>query len=674
MAMGKINSLGVGSGVLSHDVIDKLREADEKAMIRPIERKMEKNIEQQTTLEEIKTLIATSRASAKILGDYSTYLGREATSSSKAVEANVTGGTPPQTIKIEVEQLAQGDINEFGMRFESRESTFSDNDVKLSFFTQGKKYDIDIKGGMTVGDVAQLITDETDGEVMGIMMKTGGSKPYQLMLNSKGMGDKSRIYFGTILQAKIPERDLDLNETDFNLTLLDKNGAEKTINIPFKTDGKTNNSLALKEAILDALRNNNDFKDLVDSSINIGLGEDGKNLIINDMRGYEIKIGGEKAGTLGFESLESKNEPLAQSSKQVKAGKLNGVINIGSVPLDLAKMTKEKNSSEDNAKIIAEAIENIAGMHAKTDGKGNLILTSEVGEIKISAGNDAGKNAITDIGLQAGTIQGYAKLQDSLFKIKNIQRGEDAHFTYNGARISRPSNEVDDVIAGISLKLKEQTDPGKPAIITISRDNEAIIEQVKEFVKSYNELIPKLNESTRFDEDTKIAGIFNGVSDIRTIRGNLNNIISYSEFKKDGILSLTNYGISLNDKGVMLLDESKLSNEINSNPTQTEEFFYGQDKVDSRGNDEHIDGVFNKIDKFFAGLVDGSNARLELFGSSLERDAKTLQKDKKSANELLDTRYDTMAQRFAAYDNQIAKTKNAFGSVQMMIDQSVAKK
>ena len=80
MAMGKINSLGVGSGVLSHDVIDKLRDADERAMIKPIERKMGRNIEKQTTLEEIKTLIATSRASAKILGDYSTYLGREATS------------------------------------------------------------------------------------------------------------------------------------------------------------------------------------------------------------------------------------------------------------------------------------------------------------------------------------------------------------------------------------------------------------------------------------------------------------------------------------------------------------------------------------------------------------------------------------------------------------------
>ena len=41
---------------------------------------------------------------------------------------------------------------------------------------------------------------------------------------------------------------------------------------------------------------------------------------------------------------------------------------------------------------------------------------------------------------------------------------------------------------------------------------------------------------------------------------------------------------------------------------------------------------------------------------------------------MLDTRYDLMAQRFAAYDSQISKTNNAFNSVQMMIDQSVAKK
>lgn len=671
---GRINSLGVGSGVLSYDVIDKLREADEKAMIRPIERKMEQNVEKQTALTEIKTLVSSLRAPAKVLSDYSSYLGRTTNVNSDAIKATVSSGVPIQDIKIDVHQLAQGDINEVGGKFESRESVFSENDVNLSFYTQGRNYTIAIKGGMSVGDVAQLVTDETNGEVTGLVMKTGGSKPYQLMLNSKGMGDESRIYFGTTMTTSIStDKQLDLGEGDLTLKLTDKNGNEQSLDIRLKTDGTGDSALAIKEAIREAIESNSELKDLLDSEINVGLDKDGKGLVLNDLRGHAIVVEGAQASALGFKN-QATQEPLIESSTAVKAGKLSGVVHIGSVPLDLAKMTKDKNTSEQNAQIIAEAIENIAGMHAKTDGTGKLTLTSEVGEIKIQAKDDAGKQAVQDLGLRTGVIQGYSKLQDSLFKIKNIQQGQDALISYNGAQISRPSNEINDVVGGVSMSLQSTTEPGKPAIISIGRDDANIIEQVKEFVKAYNELVPKLNETTRYDEDTSIAGVFNGVSDIRTIRSSLNSIISFSELVDGKLASLVNYGITLNDKGVMFLDESALTSTIAADPKAAEEFFYGRDKQDNFGKETHIDGVFTKIDKFLAGLADGSNSRLEAFGSSLERDAKTLQKDKKSATELLDTRYEAMANRFAAYDSQIAKTKNAFGSVQMMIDQSVAKK
>ena len=39
---------------------------------------------------------------------------------------------------------------------------------------------------------------------------------------------------------------------------------------------------------------------------------------------------------------------------------------------------------------------------------------------------------------------------------------------------------------------------------------------------------------------------------------------------------------------------------------------------------------------------------------------------------MLDARYDTMQQRFASFDEQIAKANNSFNAVQMMIDQAAA--
>lgn len=676
--MGKLSSLGIGSNVLNYDVIDKLKKADEKTMIAPIDKKMETNVEKQKELVEVKSLISNLKTPAKNLSDSAPYMARTSNVTGDAIKASVSAGVPIQDIKIDVESLAQGDINEVGTKFSSRDDAFSDRDVKLKFYTNGRNYTVDIKAGMSVGDVAQAITDTTKGEVNGIIMKTGGSKPYQLMINSKNTGEASKIYFGSTLSSDpISDKPIDLAEGDFVLTLKDKNGNDQSINIiSDMKDGMTSQDKAqsLREAIKEAISKNSDTKDLLDSDINVGLSDDGKSLVLNDRRGYEIKLSGKKLSELGFNQTQSPEDDLLTSSITVKPGQLEGIVSFGSVPINLAKMTKKGNTSEQNAKLIAEAIENIAGMHAKTDGNGKLILNSEVGEINITSKDAKGTQAIQDLGLKQGLIQGYSKLEQDLFKFKNLQSASDAKFAYNGVSVTRPTNEINDVISGVSLTLQGTTEPGKPAIISIGRDNQVIIDNIKEFVKAYNELVPKLDEVTRYDPETKIAGIFNGVSDIRTIRSSINNVFSQTMGGGADLQSLMQYGLSLDDKSKMSLDEAKLSSAINANPQKVQDFFYGTDKKNFEGREIHQDGIFVNLNKLLSGLVDGSNAKLKVYEESLDRDAKNLTKDKASAMDLLKTRYDIMSERFAAYDGQIAKANNAFNSVQMMIDQSVSKK
>lgn len=676
--MGKLSSLGIGSNVLNYDVIDKLKKADEKAMINPIDRKMEQNVEKQKELVEIQTLIANLKVPVKDLSDYSPYIARTTNVTGDAVKASVSSGVPIQDIKIDIESIAQGDINEVGTKFSSRDDAFSDNDAKLSFFTNGKNYTIEIKAGMSVGDVAQAITDSTNGDVLGIVMKTGGSKPYQLMINSKNTGEANRIYFGSTIASKpISQKSIKLDEGDFTLTIKNKSGQDQTLNILSNLEENATSQdkiQALKNAIEEAIQGDSDTKNMLGEAINVGVSDDGKSLVINDKRGHQILLGGKKISELGFDTTQSSKDDLIKSDIAVKSGLLDGVINIGTVPLDLSKMTKKSNTSQQNAEIIAEAIENIAGMHAKTDGNGRLILNSEVGEISIIPKDAQGTQAIKDLGLRQGKILDYSRLEDEVLKFKNIQKASDAKFTYNGATISRPSNEVDDIIRGVNFTLQNTTEVGKPAVISIGRDNQVIVDKLRDFVKAYNELMPKLDEVTRYDPESRVAGIFNGVSDIRMIRSEINRAFSYTVGAGADMQSLVKYGFSLNDKGNMSLNESQLQAAINENPQKVQDFFYGTDKKNISGKEFYQEGVFVKFDKVLADLVDGSNAKLRVYGENLERDARSLQKDKKSAADLLKTRYDIMADRFAAYDGQIAKANNSFNSVQMMIDQSVAKK
>ncbi|MBH0307636.1 flagellar filament capping protein FliD [Helicobacter pylori] len=684
MAIGSLSSLGLGSKVLNYDVIDKLKDADEKALIAPLDKKMEQNVEKQKALVEIKTLLSSLKGPVKTLSDYSTYISRKSNVTGDALSASVGAGVPIQDIKVDVQNLAQGDINELGAKFSSRDDIFSQVDTTLKFYTQNKDYAVDIKAGMTLGDVAQSITDATNGEVMGIVMKTGGNDPYQLMVNTKNTGEDNRIYFGSHLQSTLTNKNaLSLgvdgsgkSEVSLNLKGADGNMHEVPImlELPESASIKQKNT-AIQKAMEQALENDPNFKDLIaNGDISIDTLHGGESLIINDRRGGNIEIKGSKAKELGFLQTATQESDLLKSSRTIKEGKLEGVISLNGQKLDLKALTKEGNTSEENTDAIIQAINSKEGLNAFKNAEGKLVINSKTGMLTIKGEDALGKASLKDLGLSAGMVQSYEASQNTLFMSKNLQKAGDSEFTYNGVSITRPTNEVNDVISGVNITLEQTTEPNKPAIISVSRDNQAIIDSLTEFVKAYNELIPKLDEDTRYDADTKIAGIFNGVGDIRAIRSSLNNVFSYSVHTDNGVESLMKYGLSLDDKGVMSLDEAKLSSALNSNPKATQDFFYGSDSKDMGGREIHQEGIFSKFNQVIANLIDGGNAKLKIYEDSLDRDAKSLTKDKENAQELLKTRYNIMAERFAAYDSQISKANQKFNSVQMMIDQAAAKK
>ncbi len=684
MALGTLSSLGLGSKVLNHDVIDKLRKADEASIINPIDKKIERNVEKQTELVAITSTLRELKSNTKKLSDYSTYLGRSSNVVGDALKASVSGGVPTQDIKINVDSVATSDINEIGSKYESRESVFSQKDSTLKFHHKGQDYKIDIKAGTELGELAQLITDTTKGEVMGIVMKTGGTNPYQLMINSKDTGEASRVYFGSTTSGSVmPSDSFELNDGDFTLTLKDKKGNDKAISIKLtktpSTSKSQDNAQALKDAVMAAIKEDSDFEGLLDNDINIGVGGENSDILtINDRRGYKILAEGNKAQMLGFGG-ENKEKGEAESddlivSKSVSPGKLTGTIHIGSVPLDLSTLTAKKNTATQNAKNIAEAIHNIAGIYASVDSENRIVINSDTGEVNIYAENDPqSKKALEDLGLTPGAKMDYAKTQEELFKIRKVQSAEDAVFSYNGISMRRPTNNIDDIVTGVNIELLTTTPEGKPAVINITRNDEDIIEGVKKFVETYNELSLKLDEVTRYDEDSKIAGVFNLDSDIRSIRPTLARVFSTYIPTETEIKSLAKYGLTLDEKGKMSLDVGKLSSALSADPQGTQDFFYGSVQT-SEFKEVQVDGVFKKFDQELDKLLNGSNARLKILEENLTKDDKKLREDRKRAVEQLNTRYDIMAQRFAAYDSQISKTNNAFNSVQLMIDQSVAKK
>lgn len=669
---GKITSLGLGSSVLNSDVIDKLRKADEDNLIKPVDRKMELNIEKQKQLVEIKTSLEALRQHVRKLSDYSTFLGRNVSVSGNAVKATAAAGVPVQNINVEVKKLAKGDINEVGTKFSSRDDAFSNEDGVLDFYSDGQSYRVNVKGGMTVGEVSQAITDATNGKILGSIMKIGGEKPYQLMINSKDTGENNRIYFGTMLRSEgMGNQDIDLQgEQDFYIEVKGTDGQMHKISVTLNIPQTANDRFGmLRSALEDALKSNAATKELVENGdIVIGLPNEGRGMIINDRRGFKINVGGNKKANLGFMQNETQTKDIISSNIEVKRGALTGTFQINGTTIDLAKITKKENTPDDNAKAIVEAINGIEGLQATT--KDNKIAINSNGvTIDIKAGSQEATKALDSIGLKAGKYGDFATMQKNI-KIKNVQTAEDSEVLYNGASIKRPSNTIDDVVSGLSINLQKVSEEGKPDIVSVTQNTEDIVKEIQEFVKAYNEAVPKLDAVTKFDPGTKRGGVFNTESIIRSIRPDLNQAITQHITSGTEVKSLMDYGITLNDKSVMNLDMGKLSSAISSDPEKAKEVFYGGEKKDSLGKYNKYDGVFTKVNKVLADLLEGGNAKLKTFEQTLDRELKNYNEEKDKAKKMLDARYDTMQQRFASYDEQIAKANNSFNAVQMMIDQA----
>lgn len=663
--MNPLSSLGVGSGVLNYDVIDKLRKADENAQITPIDRKIQQNLEKQTELVGLKTMLTTLNSSARKIADYSTYLGRNATSSDESkLKVSANAGVPPQDINIKIDRIAKNSVNEIGKKFASRDDNFSRFNTTINFRASGKDFSIDISSEDTLESIAQKIIDNTDGLVNASIMKTGsGANSYSLMINSKESGDDNNIFFGSVLESKEIPNNIILNENDFNISLIANNGTKKTLNITLPNG----NAATLKSAIMEALSNDIDFADLIkNGNISITLSGDGKKILLNDNRGFEIAVGGNKAGEI-FSELQKDERDTLVGKSAIESGLIDGVITIGSENIDFSKITSSLNSAKENEEAVVNAINNIAGYNAKITKEGFLAINSNTGEVVIKASED-NKEALAKLGIKAGEYKDWGVAD---IGITNIQSASNAEFSYNGVNISRPSNIIDDVVTGVTLELLGESENN--INVSISQNSAMIIDEIKAFVESYNALMPKLEELTRYDEDTKIAGVFNGNSDIRTIKGNLRRAMAMTRFDDGKSVSLASFGLTFNDDGRLLLDESKLRGELSANADSVMEFFR-ESKVKIAGKEERRDGIFTLVANELDKLVGMGDSRLKLFEENLTNDDKRLKDERKRNLELLNSRYETMANRFAAYDNQIAKVNNSANHLNMLIEQSIADK
>ncbi|ELP9120112.1 flagellar filament capping protein FliD [Campylobacter lari] len=575
MAIGSLGSLGIGSGVLTSDTLNKLKEAEMNAHLGLYNSQLETNTSRQKDLAELEAKLLAFQTAVSSLGDASQFNKKKVSpsvSGDSAAASLVVGSLSNLTnMKVIVDQLAQKDVyqsNGFKDKTASVMKSLGINgeNGKTSFtITQdGKDYKIDIDESTTVAQLAEKINSVTGGKIEAKLVNTGDKdNPYRLVVQSTETGTKNNISFSgdeKLLEAMGWKLDKDSISAGGLYGFRPKNAdSENKDKISGTFSGNP------KDKLLSSAEESTSFTFVIKN----GERYDRFTINIDENTTYESLAEDLKKQTNGKVELSFGEDGKSFTFRATNGGELS-LFDGG---------------------YATDAEGNIDQANYARDGKATSLLKDKFG-----------------IELDTSTPQGYNVSKDNE---NHIQKGMDAIFSVDGVKMTRPTNTITDIGPDITLELKQKGEIS----FNVTQDTEAISQSLESLATAYNDLMINLNAATKYDPDAGTKGNFVGVSEIYNIKSQINNILLQTitvdgtvvvgdSDSSDGIkvsskvsLSLADYGLTLSD-GVLSFDSGKFNSKFNEDPEMAEKFFVGHNGF------EDIDLVGDRVSGFSEGDIE----------------------------------------------------------------------
>lgn len=249
----------------------------------------------------------------------------------------------------------------------------------------------------------------------------------------------------------------------------------------------------------------------------------------------------------------------------------------------------------------------------------------------------------------------------------------------NAILLTTDDHTLDDVLEGVEIDLKSAGDG--PVTLTVARNTQAVVDAVKSIVTTFNDVVGRINQYDKYDQETETRGPLLGDPTVARLRSALYRTLQEPAQDVDSTFSyLVEIGISVgNEKGELTFDETKFREAYESDPagvealltaresdlSSSEEIFDGvtvertSETFTSLGIAEKfkelaesftssVDGVLKNADENFTRLIDAANERIEAFDARLER------------------RRETLRRQFAAMEETLAQLQGQQGALQQL--------
>ena len=241
-----------------------------------------------------------------------------------------------------------------------------------------------------------------------------------------------------------------------------------------------------------------------------------------------------------------------------------------------------------------------------------------------------------------------------------VARGSDSRVFYGSddpARailVKRNSNTIDGVVEGLHVDL--HTTGATPVSLTVSRDTDATLAAIQEFVTAFNALSSKIGDLTSYDAATQKRGTLLGDSTTLSLRNELNNTLQGTPLGTGGRYNrLAQVGLKISRDNSISIDAEKLRTAIQTDPEAVKDLFSAFEQQPIPQFSNPIPGVTGI--QVLNTTTQGAYSKLGVF----ERIARLADKYVNSADGVLtnrgknlDTSIAADNDRISAYDKRLA--------------------
>ncbi|EPS9496356.1 flagellar filament capping protein FliD [Campylobacter upsaliensis] len=627
MALGTLSSLGFASGVLTQETIDKLKKAEEAGRVEPYKKKVEENAAKQKDLTEIKTKLLAFQTAVSSLGDATAFAARKVSSSIKdnpAASLSADAGVALQSMKVNVTQLAEKDVyqskalaTDTGLVNASLK-----DEVKLTFFQNGKEYSVTIDNKTTFKDLADKISTASDGNIVAKIINTG-EKPdgYRLSLTSKETGEENAISFypgGKDKDGKYEEKQ-EAKEIFKNLGWeLDDSNKPTNIDKNKKGYGIKDQTNHLKKAqnaefTMDGIKMVRPSNTITDLAV-------GLTLTLNKTGEVNFEVQQDtEAVTKAMEDLVNAYNDLVANlnastdfnSETGMKGTLQGVSEVNSIRSTLISalfdsvpvegVVKDKNGNDMNATVMLS----MQDFGLKISESGNLSFIK----------SDFEKKMKEDISFAEGFFAGITKYKDIDHAGETVETGkgkiEDKEFGLGDFKIIFNHETYD-------LSKTKDGKPFKPTGGTEQEKMQSLVDHINSF--NIDGLSVKLEEVKS-----------NGVNGFK-IKFHSENGSDFAIEGKEKLLK--QFGLS--------------ATKITAQPIEGK-------------------GIFAQLKNTLEGIT-GKDGSLTKYDEGLTKDTEALNKSKDSTQEMINKRFETMQMQFLQYEVILNRLNTQLNTISNMIN------